>query len=252
MTVDILISLALPFIGTLAGALLAMFIRCADKTKRILGAFGGGIMMAASVWSLIIPAIELSEPLAPFAFLPAAVGFLLGIFCMICTDILLYNIEGREVGFEKGADMLSLAVTIHNFPEGMALGAALGAVLNGAETSEITVMALAFGIAMQNVPEGAIIVLPHTDKKARIHAFAESIGSAATETLGALLMIALSGIIAPVLPYALAFAAGAMVYVVVEELIPEAKGYGIGKISLGSIAFSIGFTLMMALDVAFG
>ena len=96
MTVDILISLALPFIGTLAGAILAMFIRCADKTKRILGAFGGGIMMAASVWSLIIPAIELSEPLAPFAFLPAVVGFLLGIFCMICTDILLYNIEGRE------------------------------------------------------------------------------------------------------------------------------------------------------------
>ena len=250
MTFNILISLALPFVGTCIGALLATFVRGGDRTKKILGAFGGGIMMAASVWSLIIPSIDLSESLAPFAFLPAAVGFLLGIFSMICTDIFLYNIEGGE-GEDKSSEMLTLAVTIHNFPEGMALGAALSAVLTGTGMSAVTALALSFGIAVQNIPEGAIIVLPHTDRRARGRALLKSVGSASVEMLGALLMVSLSGIISPFLPYTLSFAAGAMVYVVVEELIPEAKGEGIGKISLGAIAFSVGFTLMMVLDVAF-
>lgn len=225
--------------------------------KALLG-FASGIMVAASVWSLLIPAMEQSEHMGKLAFVPAASGFLLGIAFLLLMDKTVPHLhmdqdepEGIRCSWRK-ATMLVLAVTLHNIPEGMAVGVMFAGVL--AENSGITLagaFALSIGIAIQNFPEGAIISMPlKSEGVSRHRAFLMGAASGAVEPAGALLTVLLYRLVTPVLPYLLAFAAGAMLYVVVEELIPEASE---GKHSnLGTLGFAAGFTVMMILDVALG
>ena len=257
---NILVGLLLPMIGTTLGAASVFFLRKQINTnvQRLFTGFAAGVMVAASVWSLIIPAIDMSEGMGKLSFLPALVGFLAGILFLLFVDSAIPHLhigsskpEGRKSGLGRTA-MMMLAVTIHNFPEGAACGAIFAGVLSG--ESGVTMAAaitLSLGIAIQNFPEGAIISLPlRSEGHSRLKAFGLGALSGIVEPLGALLAIALAGMVTPVLPYMLAFAAGAMVYVVVEELIPEASE---GEHSnLGTIAFAVGFALMMVLDVALG
>ena len=215
-------------------------------------------MVAASVWSLIIPAMEMREEMGRLRFLPAFVGFALGIVFLLAMDSLVPHLhvgqeqpEGRRSQLGRTA-MLMLAVTIHNFPEGAAIGAILAGALH--EESGVTMAAailLAIGIAIQNFPEGAIISLPYrAEGRSRLTAFGLGVLSGVVEPIGAGITILLASVMTPLLPYLLAFAAGAMIYVVVEELIPEANE---GKENnLGTIAFAVGFALMMTLDVMLG
>ena len=215
-------------------------------------------MIAASVWSLLIPSIDMAAEQGVIPWVPALVGFLLGIVFLLLIDTLTPHLhlasdkpEGVKSGFSKTTMML-LAVTIHNIPEGMAVGVAFaGAVMGNTGITMAGALALAVGIAIQNFPEGAIISLPlRSEGNKRGKSFALGVLSGAVEPVGAILAIALASIVTPILPYMLAFAAGAMIYVVVEELIPEASE---GEHSnLGTIAFAIGFALMMMLDVALG
>ena len=223
----------IPFIGTAAGAACVFFMRGQLKPviqKTLLG-FASGVMVAASVWSLLIPSMDMSEGMGRLAFVPAAVGFLLGILFLLLMDRLIPHLhlncdepEGRKCSLQK-TTMLVLAVTLHNIPEGMAVGVVFAGLL--AENSGITMagaMALAIGIAIQNFPEGAIISMPlRSEGSSKGKAFFLGTLSGIVEPIGALLTIALYHFIVPALPYLLAFAAGAMIYVVVEELIPEAS-----------------------------
>lgn len=257
---DVLVGLMLPMIGTTLGAASVFFLRKQINTnvQRLFTGFAAGVMVAASVWSLIIPAIDMSEGMGKLSFLPALVGFLAGILFLLFIDSAIPHLhigsakpEGRKSGLGRTA-MMMLAVTIHNFPEGAACGAILAGVLNG--ESGVTMAAaitLSIGIAIQNFPEGAIISLPlRSEGNSRLKSFALGALSGIVEPIGALLAIALAGMVTPALPYMLAFAAGAMLYVVVEELIPEASE---GEHSnLGTISFAVGFALMMVLDVALG
>jgi len=256
----IFIGLMLPFVGTTAGAACVFFLknRISPNVKRAFTGFAAGVMVAASVWSLIMPAIDMSEDMGKLSFLPALVGFLLGILFLLFMDSLIPHLhvgsdkpEGRKSGLGRTA-MMMLAVTIHNFPEGAACGAILAGVLSG--DSGVTMagaITLSIGIAIQNFPEGAIISLPlRSEGHSRFKSFGLGALSGIVEPIGAVLAIALAGLVTPILPYMLAFAAGAMIYVVVEELIPEASE---GEHSnLGTIAFAVGFALMMVLDVALG
>ena len=236
--------LMIPFIGTTLGALCVLFIKNELKPviqKSLLG-FAAGVMVAASVWSLLIPAMEMSDHLGQLAFLPAAVGFLVGIVFLLALDRLIPHLhlgseesEGPKASLKKST-MLILAVTIHNIPEGISGGA-------GA-------FALSIGIAIQNVPEGFIVSLPVRGEKGRIKAFLYGMFSGIVEPIGGGITILLASKITPVLPYLLAFAAGAMIYVVVEELIPESSEGTHSNV--GTIGFSLGFILMMILDVALG
>lgn len=256
----IVLGLLLPLVGTTAGAACVFFLRkkISPNIQRAFTGFAAGVMVAASVWSLIIPAINMSEDMGEFAFIPALVGFLLGIAFLLFMDTLIPHLhvgsdkpEGRKSGLGR-TPMMMLAVTIHNFPEGAACGAILAGVINGdGEVTMAGAIALALGIAIQNVPEGAIISLPlRSEGHSRLKSFSLGALSGIVEPLGAILAIILAGMVTPILPYLLAFAAGAMIYVVVEELIPEASE---GEHSnLGTIAFSVGFALMMVLDVALG
>ena len=227
--------------------------------QRSLLGFASGVMVAAAVWSLLIPAMDMSEAMGKFAFIPGAVGFLLGILFLLGMDKLIPHLhigasqpEGKKSSLKK-TTMLVLAVTLHNIPEGMAVGVVFAGML--AENTEITLagaMALSVGIAIQNFPEGAIISLPLRSEKGmgKGKAFLYGALSGAVEPLGAFLTVLLFRFVQPVLPYLLAFAAGAMIYVVVEELIPEASQ---GEHSnIGTIGFAAGFVLMMILDVALG
>ena len=240
--------------GTAAGSACVFFLRnqLAPLVQKTLLGFAAGVMVAASVWSLLIPAMELSEGLGRLAFLPAAVGFLLGILFLLCMDRLIPHLhlnsdepEGRACSLQR-TTMLVLAVTLHNLPEGMAVGAVFAGLLTAASA-----LALSIGIAIQNFPEGAIISLPlKSEGSSRGKAFLLGVMSGVVEPLGALLTIAMYRLLAPVLPYLLAFAAGAMIYVVVEELIPEsAEG---SHSNMGTIGFAAGFVVMMILDVALG
>ena len=255
----------IPFIGTTAGAACVFFMmgQMRQNVQKSLLGFASGVMMAASVWSLLIPAINMAEGLETLAFIPAAVGFSVGIGAMLLLDRVVPEIylkeEGKGDGERDGIGqaisktaMLILAVTIHNIPEGMAVGVIFAGMLSG--TAGITMadaFALAVGIAIQNFPEGAIISLPlRGEGMGRRKSFLYGAASGVVEPIGAFLTILLSAYITPVLPYLLAFAAGAMVYVVVEELIPEMSA---GKHSnVGTVLFAAGFTVMMALDVALG
>lgn len=260
MNRNVFLGILLPFVGTTAGAACVFFLKDAIKPvlqKTLLG-FASGVMIAASVWSLLIPSMNMSDELGKLAFIPAAVGFLLGILFLLAMDRVIPHLhlgqekpEGPQTALAKNM-MLLLAVTLHNIPEGMAVGVVFAGML--AEGSTITVtgaFALAIGIAIQNFPEGAIISLPlKSGGTGKRKAFTMGMLSGIVEPLGAVLTILLSSVIVPVLPYLLSFAAGAMVYVVVEELIPEsAEGE---HSNMGTIGFAAGFVLMMILDVALG
>ena len=254
------IGLCLPFLGTSLGAASVFFLRrsISGRLPRCLIGSAAGVMTAASVWSLLLPAIEISGNMGRLSFLPALLGFGSGILFLLAMDCLIPHLhvgqeqpEGRRSRLGKTA-MLMLAVTIHNFPEGAAIGAILAGALR--KESGVTMAAailLAVGIAIQNFPEGAIISLPYrAEGKSRLRAFGLGVLSGAVEPLGAGITILLASVMTPLLPFLLAFAAGAMIYVVVEELIPEANE---GKENnLGTLAFALGFALMMTLDVMLG
>lgn len=250
----------IPFLGTTLGASLVLFCKkeMGILTQKMLQGFAAGVMVAASIWSLLIPAMERSEQMGRFSFVPAVLGFWIGILFLFLLDHLVPHLHRNSNEAEgpqsplKRTTMLVLAVTLHNIPEGMAVGVVYAGYFSG--DTRITAMgalALAIGIAIQNFPEGAIISMPLRSEGVKSgKAFAYGVLSGIVEPIGALLTILLAGLMVPVLPYLLSFAAGAMIYVVVEELIPEMSQ---GKHSnAGTIFFAVGFTLMMALDVALG
>lgn len=255
------IGILIPFIGTCTGSACVFFLRDQLKPavqKTLLG-FASGVMVAASVWSLLIPAMDLSEPMGKWAFIPAAAGFMLGIGFLLFMDLLIPHLhlndarpEGRPCGLKK-TTMLVLAVTLHNLPEGMAVGVVFAGFLAGNGAISLAgALSLSIGIAIQNFPEGAIISLPLKSEEggSRGRAFILGMLSGVVEPIGALLTVCAYRFIVPFLPYLLAFAAGAMIYVVVEELIPEsAEGE---HSNMGTIGFSVGFVMMMILDVALG
>lgn len=252
--------LLLPFIGTTLGSACVFFMKGQMKPliQKILLGFASGVMVAASVWSLLIPSMEMSENMGKYAFIPAAAGFLLGIFFLLMMDQAVPHLhmgaeksEGPKCSLKK-TTMLVLAVTLHNIPEGMTVGVVFAGMLS--RNTEITMagaFALSIGIAIQNFPEGAIISMPlKSEGTGKGKAFLYGMLSGAVEPVAAGITILLAGFITPVLPYLLSFAAGAMLYVVVEELIPEASE---GEHSnIGTIGFAAGFVLMMILDVALG
>lgn len=257
---DIFAGIMIPFIGTAAGAGCVFFLRrnLNPFIQKMLLGFASGVMVAASVWSLLIPAMDMSQGMEKLAFIPAAVGFLLGIVFLLAMDKLIPHLhlgsdkpEGRASNWKKST-MLVLAVTLHNIPEGMAVGVVFAGMLSGnGGITAAGAMALSLGIAIQNFPEGAIISLPlKSEGMSRQKAFLYGAASGIVEPIGAGVTILLASFIEPVLPYLLAFAAGAMIYVVVEELIPEsAEG---DHSNIGTIGFAVGFVIMMILDVALG
>ena len=260
MTLYVLEGIMIPFFGTALGSACVFFMRknLSDMIRRALTGFASGVMVAASIWSLIIPAMEQSAGLGKMSFLPSCAGFWLGILFLLMLDSITPHLHLNADKAEgprselKRTTMMLLAVTLHNIPEGMAVGVVFAGLLSG--NTSITgggALALAIGIAIQNFPEGAIISMPLcAEGKSRGRAFADGVLSGAVEPVGAILTIIAAGFIIPAMPYLLSFAAGAMVYVVVEELIPEMSA---GEHSnVGVVMFAAGFTLMMALDVALG
>ena len=250
----------IPFLGTSLGAACVFFMRrqFSDAVQRVLIGFAAGVMVAASVWSLLIPAIEQVAWMGKLAFLPAFVGFWIGILFLLGLDHLIPHLHARSNQTEgpksrlQKTTMMVLAVTLHNIPEGMAVGVVYAGLLSG--TAQITAagaLALSSGIAIQNLPEGAIISMPlRAEGESKGRAFLSGVLSGVVEPIGAVLTILGASLIVPALPYLLSFAAGAMLYVVVEELIPEMSQ---GKHSnLGTLAFAAGFSIMMALDMALG
>ncbi|MBQ8197958.1 MAG: ZIP family metal transporter [Lachnospiraceae bacterium] len=260
MTIEIFRGIMIPFLGTALGAACVFFMKNAMHTllQKALTGFAGGVMVAASVWSLLIPAMNQSEHMGKFAFVPAAVGFWLGILFLLALDRLVPHLhlnsdeaEGPKSNLKKKT-MLVLAVAIHNIPEGMAVGVVYaGLAMGQSDISVMGALALSVGIAIQNFPEGAIISMPlQAEGVSKPKAFLYGILSGIVEPLGAVLTILAASVVVPVLPYFLSFAAGAMIYVVVEELIPEMSE---GKHSnIGTVFFALGFTVMMILDVALG
>lgn len=254
------IGLLLPLLGTMLGSAFVFFMKdemSARLQKTLLG-FASGVMVAASVWSLLIPAMEMEERSGAWSVLPASVGFLLGIGFLLLIDELTPHLhlgtnspEGPRSRLSRTA-MLALAVTIHNLPEGMAVGVVFAGATHGmAHITLASAVAVSLGIAIQNIPEGAIISMPmRAAGNSKWRSFLLGSFSGAVEPIGGLIVILLASLMTPILPYMLAFAAGAMFYVVVEELIPEASE---GKHSnLSTIGFAIGFVLMMVLDVVMG
>ena len=257
---NLLIGIMIPFVGTALGSACVFFLKHEMKPllQKILLGFASGVMVAASVWSLLIPAMNMSEGMGRLAFIPAAVGLLLGMAFLLLMDRVIPHLhlgsdepEGAHSSLSKSM-MLIFAVTLHNFPEGMAVGVVFAGMLEGSAGITLAgAFALAIGIAIQNFPEGAIISMPLKGTGiSRGKAFLYGAASGIVEPLGALLTIWLASYIEPVLPYLLAFAAGAMLYVVVEELIPEASEGEHSNIT--TVGFAIGFVLMMILDVALG
>lgn len=256
----ILIGILIPFIGTSIGAMMVFFMKnkINSKIEKVLLGFASGVMIAASVWSLIIPAIEMAEEQGIISWIPAAVGFILGIIFLMIIDVIVPHLENNV---EKGikafklnkTTMLVLAVTLHNIPEGMAVGVVFASSLTaGSGITIAAAFALAVGIAIQNFPEGAIISMPlKSDGMPKGKAFICGVLSGIVEPIAAIITILLTNIILPLLPYLLAFAAGAMIYVVVDELIPESQN--VGDLSkYGILGVTIGFLIMMILDVALG
>ena len=256
----VILGLLLPFAGTAAGAACVFFLRRDLRlgVQRALNGFAAGVMVAASIWSLIVPAIEQSAHRGRLAFLPAFLGFWVGIGFMLLLDHVIPHLhrsidqaEGPRSGLAR-LTMMVFAVTLHNIPEGMAVGVVYAVLLSG--SASITAggaLALTLGIAIQNFPEGAIISMPlYTEGKSKPRSFLLGVLSGAVEPVFGFLTVLIAGLVVPAMPYFLSFAAGAMLYVVVEELIPEMSE---GEHSnVGTIAFSLGFVLMMILDVALG
>ena len=260
MNLNVFYGILIPFIGTSAGAACVFFMKkdLNQWVQRCLTGFAAGVMVAASVWSLLIPALEQSEGMGKLSFVPAAVGFWAGVLFLLLLDHIIPHLhqqtdkaEGPKSRLQK-TTMLVLAVTLHNIPEGMAVGVVYAGWISGNTNITLTAaLALSIGIAIQNLPEGAIVSMPLCSEGcSKPKAFGYGFFSGIVEPIAALLTIALSSIMVPVLPYFLGFAAGAMLYVVVEELIPEmAEGE---HTNLGTIMFAVGFSLMMVLDVALG
>ncbi|MBQ9535366.1 MAG: ZIP family metal transporter [Clostridia bacterium] len=260
MEMELLRGILIPFVGTSAGAACVFFMKkeLGRGVQRALTGFAAGVMVAASVWSLLIPAMEQSEHMGSLAFLPAAVGFWAGVLFLLLLDHLIPHLHMHSQSAEgprsrlARTTMMVLAVTLHNIPEGMAVGVVYAGWRAGnAEISAGGALALALGIAIQNFPEGAIISMPlRAEGKSRAGAFLSGVLSGAVEPLGALLTVLAARLVVPAMPYLLSFAAGAMIYVVVEELIPEMSA---GEHSdIGVVLFAAGFTVMMALDVVLG
>jgi len=260
MTGNLLLGILIPFAGTALGAACVFFMRkeLNEMVQRCLTGFAGGVMVAASVWSLLIPAMDQSEGMGRFAFAPAASGLWLGVLFLLVLDKTIPHLhtnsdepEGMKASLKK-TTMLVLAVTLHNIPEGMAVGVVLAGWFSG--SVNITLMgalALSIGIANQNFPEGAIISMPlRSEGASKGKAFLFGTLSGLVEPIAAILTVMAAAYIVPLLPYLLGFAAGAMLYVVVEELIPEMSSGS--HSNLGTIFFTLGFTLMMALDSALG
>lgn len=262
------IGILVPFIGTTLGSALVFLLKNKMSTyvQKILLGFSAGVMMAASVWSLIIPAINMAESQNKIAWMPAALGFLFGIIILMVIDKYVEKMEENKINSPgklssndsklkekiKSTMMLVIAVTLHNIPEGMAVGVVFAGLL--AKSAGITAAgacALSLGIAIQNIPEGAIISMPlKSSGMPKTKAFLGGTLSGVVEPIGAIITVLLTGIIVPALPYLLAFAAGAMIYVVSAELIPEMSK---GKyVNIGILSLAIGFTIMMVLDVALG
>jgi ZIP family zinc transporter len=260
MTMEIVRGIAIPFLGTSLGAACVFFMKKSlnSMIQRALTGFAAGVMVAASIWSLLIPAMEQSKNYGKLSFFPAAVGFWIGIIFLLLLDHVIPHlhmnseeVEGPKSKLEK-TTMLVLTVTLHNIPEGMAVGVVYAGWLAGNDQiTKMGALALAIGIAIQNFPEGAIISMPLRSKGIRkSKAFLYGVLSGVVEPIGASLTVLAAGMVVPVLPYLLSFAAGAMLYVVVEELIPEMSE---GEHSnIGTIMFAAGFTLMMILDVELG
>ena len=254
------LGIMIPFLGTALGAACVFFMKrsLGDLVQRALAGFAAGVMVAASIWSLLIPAIEQSENMGALSFFPAVVGFWIGVLFLLTLDHLIPHLH---VGSEQSegpksklgrTTMMVLAVTLHNIPEGMAVGVMYAGLLAGnTKITAASALALSLGIAIQNFPEGAIISLPlRAEGESKGKAFLGGVLSGVVEPVGAVLTIIAAQLIIPALPYLLSFAAGAMLYVVVEELIPEMSQ---GRHSnLGTVFFAIGFNVMMVLDVALG
>ena len=255
-----IIGLLIPLLGTMLGSAFVFFMKkdMPVRLQKALLGFASGVMVAASVWSLLIPAIEAEAHKGPWAVMPAAVGFLLGILFLLAIDELTPHLhvgantpEGPRSKLSRTA-MLALAVTIHNLPEGMAVGVVFAGTQDGqTNISLMSALAISIGIAIQNIPEGAIISMPmRAAGNSRWRSFLIGSLSGVVEPVGGLLIILLASLFLPAMPYLLAFAAGAMLYVVVEELIPEASNGTHSNLS--TIGFALGFVLMMVLDVVMG
>ena len=254
------LGILIPFLGTTLGAACVFFMKksLGDLVQRSLAGFAAGVMVAASIWSLLIPAIEQSENMGRFSFLPAFIGFWAGVLFLLLLDYLIPHLhvgsdqsEGLKSKLGR-TTMMVLAVTLHNIPEGMAVGVMYaGSLAGSAQITAASALALSIGIAIQNFPEGAIISMPlRAEGESKGRAFLGGVLSGAVEPIGAVLTIIAAQFIIPALPYLLSFAAGAMLYVVVEELIPEMSQ---GRHSnLGTVFFAVGFSVMMTLDVALG
>ncbi len=254
------LGMLIPFLGTTLGAACVFFMKksLGDLVQRSLAGFAAGVMVAASIWSLLIPAIEQSEDMGKLSFLPAFIGFWVGVLFLLLLDHLIPHLhvgseqaEGPRSSLSHTA-MMVLAVTLHNIPEGMAVGVMYAGFLAGnTQITAASALALSLGIAIQNFPEGAIISMPlRAEGESKGRAFLGGVLSGAVEPIGAVLTIIAAQLIIPALPYLLSFAAGAMLYVVVEELIPEmSQGH---HSNLGTVFFAAGFSVMMTLDVALG
>ena len=254
------LGIMIPFLGTALGASCVFFMKksLGDLVQRSLAGFAAGVMVAASIWSLLIPAIEQSEGMGKLSFLPAFIGFWSGVLFLLLLDRLIPHLH---VGSEQAegpksklgrTTMMVLAVTLHNIPEGMAVGVVYAGFLSGnTQISAASALALSLGIAIQNFPEGAIISMPlRAEGERKGRAFLGGVLSGVVEPIGAVLTLLAAQLVIPALPYLLSFAAGAMLYVVVEELIPEMSQ---GRHSnLGTVFFAVGFSVMMVLDVALG
>ena len=260
MDLSVCYGIIIPFLGTSAGAACVFFMKknMSEQLSRILTGVAAGVMVAASVWSLLIPAMEQSDGMGRLAFVPAVTGFWGGILFLLLLDHVIPHLhqhsnsaEGPKSKLQR-TTMMVLAVTLHNIPEGMAVGVVYAGYLAGnAKISAAAALALSLGIAIQNFPEGAIISMPlRAEGMKKGKAFCGGVLSGIVEPIGAVLTILAAGVVIPALPYLLSFAAGAMLYVVVEELIPEMSQ---GKHSnIGTVFFAVGFSVMMMLDVALG
>lgn len=257
---NMFVGLLIPFLGTALGSAMVFFMKneLNKKVEKILLGFASGVMIAASVWSLLIPSIDMAREQGVEPWLPAATGFLVGMFFLLVLDSVIPHLhlestkpEGVKTKLKK-TTMMVLAVTLHNIPEGMAVGVSLAGALMGNMGITMTgAFALAIGIAIQNFPEGAIISMPlKAEGESKGKAFLYGALSGIVEPIGAIITILLTNAVVPILPYLLSFAAGAMIYVVVEELIPESQA---GEHSnIGTIGVAIGFVIMMILDIALG
>ena len=260
MNRNVIIGLLIPFLGTSLGSAMVFFMKNNIKAsvQKVLLGFAAGVMIAASIWSLINPAIEMAEEQGQISWVPASIGFLLGIVFLLILDSIIPHIhldKEKPEGIKsklKNTTMLVLAVTLHNIPEGMAVGVVFAGVLAGNTGMTLAgAIALSIGIAIQNFPEGAIISMPlKSEGVSKLKAFSYGTLSGIVEPIAAMVTILITSMIVPILPYILSFAAGAMIFVVVEELIPESQE---GEHSnIGTIGVAIGFIIMMILDIALG